>query len=429
MSNVIWRGDAQAVAQVDTITVTGTWAANDTATLTINGKDLVLTVGTDVTVTDIADALKEMINGDTQSGTGDHVFSDTGPNVLEFAEIEASAATGVLTITGRTAGMPFTITRSETTAGTGALGAVTSVTAATGPNHWSNAENWVGGAVPVNSDDVWFIDNAVPVLYGLGQSAVTLASLNIDQSYTGTIGLPRTNASGYFEYRETYLAIGATLLNIGRGEGAGSGRIKIDLGSVQSTVKIDDAGNPLDDGLEAVLLKGTNASNSIGVSKGSLGVAVFPGETAVVATLRVGYRENVSGDSEVRCGVGVTLTTITQSGGLLTIQSNVTTVNITDGELDVLAGTVTTYNIDGGAVRHSSAGTITTANVGSGGQLDFRRDLRGRTITNCNLYAGFDFQDPNKTVTFTNGIDFLRCGVADGTLNIGEHQTLTPSAI
>jgi hypothetical protein len=72
---------------------------------------------------------------------------------------------------------------------------------------------------------------------------------------------------------------------------------------------------------------------------------------------------------------------------------------------------------------------VTTWNVSDGGTLDYSRDMRSRTVTNANVYAGGAVLDPHKTVTFTNGVDLVRCGLADVTLDVGTHLTLTPSAI
>ena len=40
MSVITWRGDAMAVAQVDTNVIGGTWATNDILTATCNGKSV-----------------------------------------------------------------------------------------------------------------------------------------------------------------------------------------------------------------------------------------------------------------------------------------------------------------------------------------------------------------------------------------------------
>lgn len=425
MSTRIWRGDAPAVAQVDTATPANV-EIDDIFTLTINGKSVSFTA-TAATVANVTAGLVAAWNAST---------------IPEHAEITATDSTTHVTLTADTAGKPFTLTGSATDGGgtdTQTL-SVTTTTNCSGPNHWDVAANWSGGAVPVNGDDVVFENSAVSVKYGLDQSSVTLDSLTVRQSYTGQIGLPRTNSdagtsSTYIEYRETYLAVGATSVSIGSGDGSGSGRIKLDTGSVQTAIVVYGTGNQAEVGLEALLWKGTHASNTLDVLKGTVGAAVLAGETATLATLRVGYQSNQLGDATVRCGSGVTLTTIDKSGGTLVIESNVTTLTQTAGDLYVRgSAAVTTLNADGGKVFDESTGTMTTANVAAGVTLDFSRQTQSKTVTNCNAYDGATIRDPHKRVTWTNGVDLVRCGLRNdrnqgALLDIGEHFTVTPSAI
>src|SRR5574341_249468 len=343
MATKRWRGDAIAIAQVDTITVGGTWANGDTATLTINTKDIVVTFGNGVpTTAQVAAALKAAWEGDAITAYGE-TRNTTGNLVPEFAEATATVASSVVTITADTRGKPFTLTVSETSAA-GTLTPATS-TAATGPNHWDNVDNWDASGVPVSTDDVYIQNSSVDILYGLAQSAVTLTSLHIAANYTGKIGLPDVNTgstASYYEYRAKRLAISATTVQKGKGLGNGSGRITLDVGANACTLNVFMTATPTETGLESILWKGTNAGNAVNVYKGSLGIGVEAGDVATVATLRVGYTLNVQADSTVRCGTGVTLTTIDKSGGNLAIQSACTTITQTDGTLTILAGAITT---------------------------------------------------------------------------------------
>lgn len=434
MAEPYFIGGALDVAQITTIAVSGAWATGDTATLTINGKDIILTVGTDTSTAQIATALKEMFNGNTQTGTGDHDFSETGNNVQEFSEITATVDSSTLTLTGDTKGKPFEITVSESTAGTGALGSPTEATAATGAKWWDNADNWSTGSVPVSTDDVVLDSRAAnDILYGLDQSAVTLASLTITNGFTFKVGLPEINAdsnqSTYPEYRETYLAISATTLTI-HGSGAGTSRIKVNLGTAASTMNISSNGNA--SGVPAVLIQGTNTANIARITKGNVGFAFYDGESAHLATLDVGFQENQAGDSNVVCGDGVDLTdaTVTQSGGVLTIETATSSGTITQsgGTLHVNDGAHAQIDV-AGTLYYSGAGDLTALNV-SGGTADFRRGTAAVTVTNCELGRSSTLLDPGKRVTFTNGIDLSRCGIDDlQKLDLGKHITLTPSAI
>lgn len=432
-----WLGAALPVAQVETLTVGGTWATNDTLTVTINTRDLTLTVGTTTTVAEVCTQLERMLeDASTAMGTG-YTASERGPNVAEFREFTVASTATTVVLTGSTKGKPFTVTVSKSSAA-GTFTTATS-TAATGPNHFDNPDNWSGNAIPVDSDDIVFDSGSIDCKYGLAQSAVSPASIRVTMGYTGQIGLPLTNEDDasypYPEYRARYLALGTsgdavnTVITIGELDGAGSSRIMLDSGSGQATVNILNTGQPAVSGEYAVQWKGTHASNTLTVSKGSVGVAWLAGETATVATLSVGYRTNVAGDSQVFCGSGVTLSTVHQSGGLLTTNSNILTANVTDGELLHMAGAITTLNLDKGAVRYRSSSTLTAANVGSGGNLDFRQDSRSRTVTNCDLFEGAELHDPHGTVTFTNGIDLNRCAPAEVTLDIVPHKRLTLGSV
>lgn len=438
MATPRWLGKALAIAQVETITIANTWAAADTATVTINGRDIIMTVGTTATTTEVATQLAAVLNSATSTLGTAYSANERGPNVAEFREFTAAASGSTVVLTGTVKGRPFTVTTSEVTAGTGTATTATTI-AATGPNHFDNAKNWSTGAVPVDSDDIVFDSGNVDCKYGMSQAAVTPASITITKGYTGKIGLRKVNQDDasyiYAEYRTRFLTLGGsgdalnTAIRIGDGDGDGSGMIKIASGTGQVTMNIVDAGLPEFTDEPAIEWTGTHASNVVTTAKAKAAFALTAGETTVIATLNIGYRENVAGDADVYCGAGVTLTTVNQSGGRLTMNSNVVTVNVTDGELIHVAGTMTTLNLDKGEALYRSTGTLTTLNVGSGGVIDFRQDMRARTVTNCDLYEKSELHDPYGTVTFTNGIDLVRCQPADVVLDIPAHKRITLGSV
>lgn len=432
-----WTGNALPIAQKETITIGGTWVAADTLTVTCNGRDLVLTIGTTVTTTQIAIELAAAL-GSTSSTLGTaYAVNERGPNIAEFREFVAGdtapAASGsTVVLIGKTKGKPFTISVAKTS--TSGTVSTASTIAATGPNHFNNADNWTGATVPVDSDDVVYDSGSVSCLYGLSQGTVTPASITITQGFTGRIGLATVNtddtAYPYAEYRTRYLTLCAsgdslnTAVMIGGGEGLGSPRINLDCNTGQVTAAIINSGASEVPGVPAVCLQGTHASNVVSISRGSVGIAFLAGESATVATLNVGYRTNQPSDAVVVCGAATTLTTVNQSGGTLSTSSAITTMTLSGGEWTHLAGAVTAANIDGGACRYRATSTLTTAQVGGAGELDFRQDPRGRTVTNCDLYQGGILRDPAGTVTFTNGIDLNRCGLDDVTLEIVQNRRL-----
>lgn len=413
MANQLWRGDATAVAQVATVTVTA-FDVTTIYSININGK-LVSVLG----ITSAAGTAAALQTALAASG------------ILEFLEVTWTypGSGAVITGTAATAGVPFTAT-SSVSGGTGTIGAVTTTVTSTGPNDWNTASNWSTGTVPVNADVAWLQNSASSILYGLAQSGVTLTAINQDSTFTGTVGLPRNNLSGYVEYRPTYLAIGVTTLNVGTnpGIGAGCGRFKINLGSVQSAINIFSTGSQADAGLPAIILKGTHASNVLVALQGTIGVAIEAGDVSTILTVQVGFQRSQQTDVTLTLGTGCTLTTISQYGGVVYAASNVTTWNCYDGTAWFTgSATLTTLDIEeGGTFYYQSSGTLTTGTVGVGCTLDYSRDPRLKTITNVTVYG--TYIDSNKIVTNTNPI-YCPNGMGSGgaTLNLGANFHLLRS--
>ena len=392
MGTVRWTGNAVAVAQVDTITVGGTVEVGDKFITTINGKAISVTCTTTNTTTTAAEIATAL----------------AASTIAEFKEATWVAAAATIVATAVVAGRPFTVTATTTENNDGAADDQTYVRAATvvnaGPNVWSTATNWNTGVVPAAADDIYIENSRIDILYDLDQSGIgTFLTLNIAANYTGKIGLPAYNSGGYAEYRADYLIAKVTTQRYGYGPGAGSPRLKINNSTIQTTLTVSGSAASADAGLEAIQWKGTHASNVVTISKGSFGVAVVPGETATIATLNVGWISNQSGDSQVRCTSGVTLTTINQDGGSLEINSNSVTLTKTAGTLTIGgSATVTTLHERGGTTYYNSSGTITTLNVSAGGTVTTQQRNVAKTITNTNLYSGSALLDPSKTITFTN---------------------------
>lgn len=129
-----YRGDALAVAQLDTLTVGGTPAVNQVYSVTINGKVVSYTAtGTDTNST-IALALANAM---------------TASAIREFGEVlwaQDSGTTNQINATAQTAGRPFTVAAVSAT-GTGTL-THAAVTANTGPWNWDQPLNWTLGRIP-----------------------------------------------------------------------------------------------------------------------------------------------------------------------------------------------------------------------------------------------------------------------------------------
>lgn len=424
MASFTWRGSAAVVRQVDTFTIGGTVEVGDIFTITIGGSTFTYTAASTTIATEAA-AMRTALSAAITLGT-----------YPEFTGLVAAYVSGgAFTLTGKDDGSPFTATAATTEAGGGAADAQTFVktatTAAESPNHWSVAANWEGLAIPTSSgsNDVFLDNSDVPVKWGMDQSAVTVGSLTVSASFTngGQVGLPQWHEDGYREYRDDYLKISATTVTIGRGDGSGSDRIKLNFGSVQTAVTVhgSDTGAEEADGIPAVLLLGTHASNTLAVLGGSVGVAFFGGEVSTVATLRA-----LAGDCIT--GSGVTLTTVQHSGsGNLTIQSACTTLtkDPSAGTTVVYgAGAIATANVYGGELDHRGTGTISTLVVGARAFANFDNHSAAIIVSASTFYAGAKVRDRNKRVTWTADPATPGCTYADLDLDLGVGRVANLSA-
>lgn len=204
-----------------------------------------------------------------------------------LAAIDAATVTGepgafVVTFNGALAGTAVTLTGSGTAltgSGTESIAVVTTV-ASKGPNHWDDDKNWIPEGVPVTGDAVRFEFGSVDCLYGLDQSAVLLSEFHVSLAYTGSVGLPRINNGGFFEYRTLDLTIGATDILIGYGEGGGSGKIQIDTGDDRTTIEVRETGGSSESGIPAFTWRGSDTLNTVNVLSGEFGTALYGDQTS-----------------------------------------------------------------------------------------------------------------------------------------------------
>lgn len=432
MATRYWIGGGTAVAQVSTVQITGYDVAT-TYKLTV-GHLVISTVGTGGSVNTTATALAAAWNAST------HPYA---------AAVTASANTDTVTLTADTAGIPFVVT-SSVTSGTGTIGSITAGTANAGPNDFGTAANWSGSTVPVDTDSIVFGNSAYDVLWGLDQSAKTFVTVTFTEAFDDALcGLDsnvfQTSATATSttvkEYRDCYLKCGATTF-VNRSK---SPRLLVNFGSVQTTAIVTDSATTASEGtgLEPVRLLGTHASNALHVSGGIVGVATSQPGTEVSTFATVSATSASSSDSTfggsssaqpvVNLGQGCTLTTINVGNATVrNLGAAATTVNVTDA-----SGVYTAYGsgahttvTNRGTVNYRTSGTLTTYT--GAGTFDLSLDTRAKTVTNCTIYSGATLNANTGaplSVTFTNGIDLAGCGLADVTLDVGPHVTVTPSAI
>lgn len=390
MATARWQAKAQKTAQVNTVTPTA--VNSETYTLTINGKAITYAADASATLAEIIDGLAEAWN----TGEG----ADEG----ECQEVTAAndGADTTLLLTADDPGRPFT----QTSSASGAATLSTSTTTAnSSPNDINDTDNWSAAALPAASDDVIVDegDDAQGLWWNLGAlSAVTVATFTRRRGFAGRIGLDEYNTEQldpFFEYRATELALGVTTFLNEQPASDGPGHVKWNGGTVQTALTIQGEGpGALEE--EKMWFRGTHASNVVHVVNGSLAIAPTQGHSATVATLR-GER------ATVRCGSGVSLTTVTMDDSTCEVNSNVTT--FTQKGADSVSffkrtAAVTTLNLDGGTVVWQSSGTVTTLTPGVDTTMDYGQGAGAVTITNqVTFQKGCRFLDPQARVTLSGG--------------------------
>lgn len=408
MATVIFYGDAEAIKDVWTVTPASVGIGN-TFTVTINGKDITVTA-TAATVANVTELLAEAINSNENG-------------IPEFNEVVSVDNTTLVTVTARDGGIPIGL--SSSASGGSATNVSANTTAATGPWHFDNADNYEGNTAPSNTDTV--VHRRGHIRYALDQSSLSLAAF-IKEKGSGEIGLPEQNNLGYDEYRDTYLTFSAcTSLELDDD----APRVKINTGtSGACTAIVRSDGRREDPDIPAVLLKGAHASNVLNLLKGDVGVAFYEGETANWPTVNSGYLEDQGGDVQAVFGSGLsTVTAFKQNGGIVEAHMPVTTLTQFDGQFTRVAGAHGTVQVNGGNfIDRSDAAISTMLRVATGGVADFSRDLRGLTIAACELFAGGTILDPNSRATWSAGIDLMHCRLADVILEVGDNRNLAITA-
>ena len=354
MATRTWLGNAIDIAQKNTVTIANTWATSDTATLTINGKSLVVTIGSLVTTAQVAPTIQQAVEGISFTDTTASVTPTDGKDDFpELAEYDATVSGSVVTLIGKVKGKPITLTAAYTTAGSGTATAA-AVTAGTGRNDFANADNWSDETVPVTGGIIVFDSQggSTSCLYNLAAGFAN-ATIFINKGFTGNIGLPNRHGNligGYSEYRDTHLTFtGTVTANIGDGVGLLGDRIKIKAATV--TVNGYASGT-----------SSTPSEPPIQIIASTLATAHIRGGTIVFghrdsdATV-IGGTWNISGDADVTAGNGVDIS----SGTALTIQQKGGSF-LMDEDIDSYVSTqVVTYTQTGGiaTINGSKLGNVT----------------------------------------------------------------------
>jgi len=386
-----WQPTETTAAQVDTFTPVNVGIGN-VFTLTMTGYD-----GTVETVSYTAAAATV---ADVTAGLETAWNTSTGTLI---STLTAADGTTVLTLTADTAGVAFKVLGTAT----GGTADITEVntTENAGPNSWDDPTNWSEGTIPgaTAAEDTFVENSNVDILYGLDQSGASnvLNTLHITKTYTGKIGW---NGSG--SLIGDYLQLKTAKAFIGEfsdpGTASGSGRIKLDFGTTACDVIVYDLANPVDSNKQAFRMLANNAATDIKeIRSGSVGIAAGTGETSTIGDVLVSYETSRGTDAVLVVGAGVTMADLNCIGGQTSLKCAATNVTSKGGTLVISGtGTIGTLEVDGGAVKPVSGGTITTCKVKSG-SADFTASAEARTVTTMELTSG-TLQFDREVVTITN---------------------------
>lgn len=369
MASQYFIGLAPNIAQVSTITPAGTITAGDVDTITVKD-ELGATIAT----------INFTVVGTTAANVVTGLAAAWAANPITNA-LASTGGTGTLILTAKTAGTPFYVTSSV--AGVGTLTTV-ATQANSSPSDINNPVNWSGGTAVANSDTVAF-DNRmlVDALFGLNQSSVTPSIVHYD-----------LGCKNIGQQRNPLKWAGVTTWDAGRNLAGiqptqGAGRINIDHGTGAGVgVVYNTNPTPLDTGQETLRYRATNASNSLSVNGGLVGVCTnLPGDTATITNIFVT-------GGIVNIAAGVTATNIINEGGTVTQYcASTTSGNYSKQGSFTTVGTalVGTFNASAGNVflnNRPSAGTcVTTLNHG-GAIVDTSGNPATSTIAQWNFSGG-----------------------------------------
>ena len=293
-----------------------------------------------------------------------------------------------MTVTQNAAGRPTVI--SVATNGTAAF-TITNTTAATGPNDFTNPQNWSTGTAPANSDTLVFDNGNTSCKYNLG-SSLTGITVSVESGYSGLIGLPFINSdnpnTSYSEYRPTALTLagGTAIVNAPQ-----CSQCNLAFGPNTASVRVLATGQRANSATPVVLITGGNSSSELDIHKGDVGLACYQGQTATFPTIKTGYVSQPLSDVALTIGLGATLTTVTKNGGNVTSRVGAVTINqdVSGGTLTLTdSATVSTLNVFAGTVNLSTSGTVATINLYGSATLNCDGDPRVKSVTNAiNVYS------------------------------------------
>ena len=264
----------------------------------------------------------------------------------------------------------------------------------------NNANLSPSGTNLATNDSLTFDQNAVGPLSGSSTGSLTgtkLANLNITGLCSQAITIGDLGTAFQIGFAACY--VGAKPGGVYGGGGAG--RINLDAGTNAFNLTVlGTASSGVDNGLEPMRIKGSNATNTANILGGTVGFATnAAADTATIYSLNVegGASPFATSPPVVNVASGVTLTNLLLTGGTVNLNCAATSVVQTGGSLNLAgAGTI---------------GSIAVVN----GTADFTACGVAKTVTTCKLYAGAVLR-VNNNITFTNPIQLVQCTLSDVTI-------------
>jgi hypothetical protein len=319
-----------------------------------------------------------------------------------------------MTITADTGGVPFWVTTRTVDGGGTDDQTLTdaNTTACAGPAIWNTAENWDDNTGPAANADAIVPADATSggTLYGDDYTATELDTLIIERGCVLSIGSRARPLKLNVDETVELGGIGATYLYLDVCNSVVVSKAGLSGGVQYGVYSLNLTGGTVD---ELNILTDPNEKTSI---------AALAGETGTFTTINI-----LNG--HIVIGSGVTNTTLNISGGTVENRAASGTVNQRGGELRQEGAVSTALNVEAGTCYYKAVGTVPTVNISGSGVVDRREDKRAVTFTQTNVYAGAVLNDPYQAITFTNGIDLVRCGLRDVTLDIGTHKSLVLNAV
>jgi len=220
--------------------------------------------------------------------SGDEIVIDAAENAIEYGfrqwvVVTANTSSNVLTaadgvdlVAGQTVQFRF------------GVGSMVGVSEAT--DYYVINVDRIAGTFQVSATENGPSVNITDAGSGTHYCGVLAADILIPSTFEQSLGLPRQNADGFAEYRPQFLQIAtkaANVIEIGKGDGQGSGLLRIDTGNYAGQVNVFGTGQSLIANVPAFLWGSNSEVADLLVNDGEVGIAFYDDETAALESFNV----------------------------------------------------------------------------------------------------------------------------------------------